>query len=215
HLSDELFPEVPVALPAMPLSEHVVEDYVATGLSLKEHPIRFFRERLTALGAMPNAQLRNDNVRQDARVTVAGLVLVRQRPGTAKGVIFMTLEDEGGVANVIVWPKAFERLRAIVLGARFVGVTGKLQNEQGVIHVVAERMEDLTPMLGLLSEAGATIDPTARADEVRRPQPTMAQKRQGNRFSQPPRLDDPRAPLSLPLETIEVRQAMPSGRNFQ
>ena len=79
-------------------------------------------------------------------MTVAGLVLVRQRPGTAKGVIFMTLEDETGVANVIVWPKAFERLRAIVLGARFVAVTGKLQNEQGVIHVVADRMEDLTPM---------------------------------------------------------------------
>ena len=79
-------------------------------------------------------------------MTVAGLVLVRQRPGTAKGVIFMTLEDETGIANVIVWPKAFERLRAVVLGARFVAVTGKLQNEQGVIHVVADRMEDLTPM---------------------------------------------------------------------
>ena len=124
-------------------------------------------------------------------MTVAGLVLVRQRPGTAKGVIFMTLEDEAGVANVIVWPKAFERLRAIVLGARLVAVTGKLQNEQGVIHVVADRMEDLTPMLGLLSEEGGTIDPSARADEVKRPQMTMAQKRQGNRFAAPPRLDDP------------------------
>ena len=127
-------------------------------------------------------------------MTVAGLVLVRQRPGTAKGVIFMTLEDEAGVANVIVWPKAFERLRAIVLGARFVAVTGKLQNEQGVIHIIADRMDDLTPMLGLLSEAGETIATTARADEVRRPQPTMAQKRQGNRFAQTPRLDDPRPP---------------------
>ncbi len=78
-------------------------------------------------------------------------MLVRQRPGTAKGVIFMTLEDETGVANIIVWPKVFERLRAIVIGARFVAVTGKLQNEAGVIHVVVERMEDLTPMLGMLS----------------------------------------------------------------
>ena len=127
-------------------------------------------------------------------MTVAGLVLVRQRPGTAKGVIFMTLEDEAGVANVIVWPKAFERLRAIVLGARFVAVTGKLQSEQGVIHIVADRMADLTPMLGLLSEMGETIATTARADEVRRPQMTMAQKRQGNRFAQTPRLDDPRPP---------------------
>ena len=91
HMSDELFPEPAVALPIMPLSEHVVEDYVATGLSLKEHPVRFFRERLTALGAIRNAALRGDDLRQDSRVTVAGLVLVRQRPGTAKGVIFMTL----------------------------------------------------------------------------------------------------------------------------
>ena len=95
----------------------------------------------------------------------------------------MTLEDETGVANVIVWPKAFERLRAIVLGARFVAVTGKLQNEQGVIHVVADRMDDLTPMLGMLSESGGQIDATARADEASRPQLTIAQKRQGNRFA--------------------------------
>ena len=77
YLSDELFPEEAVALPVMPLAEHVVEDYVATGLSLKEHPVRFFRDRLTALGALPNARLRGDDLRQDDRVTVAGLVLVR------------------------------------------------------------------------------------------------------------------------------------------
>ena len=93
-------------------------------------------------------------------------------------------------------------------------MTGKLQNEQGVIHVVADRMEDLTPMLGLLSEAGATIDPSARADEVKRPQMSVAQKRQGNRFAAPPRLDDPRAPPTLPLETAEVRKAMPARAEF-
>ena len=71
------------------------------------------------------------------RVTVAGLVLVRQRPGTAKGVIFMTLEDETAIANTIVWPRVFESFRPIVLGARLISVTGKLQNEYGVIHVVA------------------------------------------------------------------------------
>jgi error-prone DNA polymerase len=142
-------------------------------------------------------------------------VLVRQRPGTAKGVIFMTLEDETGVANVIVWPKAFERLRAIVLGARFVAVTGKLQNEQGVIHVVADRMEDLTPMLGMLSEAGDKIETLSRADEVKRPQMTMAQKRQGNRFAQTPRLDAARPRPALTSEIIEARRAMPAGRNFR
>ncbi len=199
-------------LPPMPLGAHVVEDYRRLSLSLKAHPTSFMRARLAARGILRSDAL--PSVKSGERVTVAGLVLVRQRPGTAKGVIFMTLEDEEGVANVIVWPKAFERLRAIVLGARFVAVTGKLQNEQDVIHVVADRMEDLTPMLGLLSEKGATIDPSARADEVKRPQMTVAQKRQGNRFAQTPRLDDPRAP-ALPLDMAEVRKAMPAGRNFQ
>src|SRR4029077_15362661 len=95
----------------MALSEHVVEDYVATGLSLKDHPVRFFPHRLTTLGVARNAALRGDELRQDSRVTVAGLVLVRQRPGTAQGVIFMTLEDETDIANIIVWPRFFEKTR--------------------------------------------------------------------------------------------------------
>jgi error-prone DNA polymerase len=200
-------------LPPMPLGAHVVEDYRRLSLSLKAHPTSFMRARLSA-----RAILRSDalpSIKSGERVTVAGLVLVRQRPGTAKGVIFMTLEDEAGVANIIVWPKAFERLRAIVLGARFVAVTGKLQSEQGVIHIVADRMEDLTPMLGLLSEAGETIDATVPADEVRRPPSTVAQKRQGNRFAQTPRLDAPRPAPAPALDDIEVKRAMPAGRNFR
>ena len=200
-------------LPPMPLGAHVVEDYRRLSLSLKAHPTSFMRARLSARGILRSDAL--PSVKSGERVTVAGLVLVRQRPGTAKGVIFMTLEDETGIANVIVWPKAFERLRAIVLGARFVAVTGKLQSEQGVIHIVADRMDNLTPMLGLLSEAGDTIATTARADEVRRPQLTMAQKRQGNRFAQTPRLDAPRPPADLASEVIEARRAMPAGRNFR
>src|SRR5271170_4720382 len=200
-------------LPPMPLGAHVVEDYRRLSLSLKAHPTSFMRSRLAARGVTRSDALAH--VRSGERATVAGLVLVRQRPGTAKGVIFMTLEDEAGVANVIVWPKAFERLRAIVLGARFVAVTGKLQNEQGVIHIIADRMDDLTPMLGLLSEAGETIATTARADEVKRPQMSVAQKRQGNRFAQTPRLDDPRSPADLASEVIEVKRAMPAGRNFR
>jgi error-prone DNA polymerase len=200
-------------LPPMPLGAHVVEDYRRLSLSLKAHPTSFMRARLAARGILRSDALAS--VKSGERVTVAGLVLVRQRPGTAKGVIFMTLEDETGVANVIVWPKAFERLRAIVLSARFVAVTGKLQNEQGVIHIVADRMEDLTPWLGLLSEAGGQIDATARADEANRPQLTMAQKRQGNRFAQTPRLDPPRTPADLASEVIEARRAMPAGRNFR
>ncbi len=199
-------------LPPMPLGAHVVEDYRRLSLSLKAHPTSFMRARLATRGVTRSDAL--GFIKSGERVTVAGLVLVRQRPGTAKGVIFMTLEDEAGVANVIVWPKAFERLRAIVLGARFVAVTGKLQSEMGVIHIVADRMDDLTPMLGLLSEVGQTITTTARADEVRRSQPTVAQKRQGNRFAQPPRLDDPRAPPGPAVDSLDVKRAMPAGRNF-
>jgi error-prone DNA polymerase len=147
HLSDDLFPEPSVALPAMPLSEHVVEDYVATGLSLKAHPVRFFRDRLTALGAMSNARLHDEELNQDERVTVAGLVLVRQRPGTAKGVIFMTLEDETDIANIIVWPKAFAANRRVVMTARFLAVRGRLQRAGLVIHVVAESFIDLSAEL--------------------------------------------------------------------
>jgi error-prone DNA polymerase len=201
-------------LPPMPLGAHVVEDYRRLSLSLKAHPASFLRARLSARGILRSEAL--PSVRNGERVTVAGLVLVRQRPGTAAGVIFMTLEDETGVANIIVWPKIFERLRAIVLGARFVAVTGKLQSEQGVIHIVAERMNNLTSMLGLLSEAGPTIGALARADEAHRTEPTETRKRQGNRFAQPPRLDDPRAkPPSPPMETVDIAEAMPAGRNFR
>jgi error-prone DNA polymerase len=154
RMSDELFPEPAVALPAMQLSEHVVEDYVATGLSLKAHPVRFFRERLTALGAMRNTALRGDDLRQDARVTVAGLVLVRQRPGTAKGVIFMTLEDETDIANIIVWSKAFANNRRTVMTARFLAVRGRLQRAGLVIHVVAETFIDLSAELPMLRDGG-------------------------------------------------------------
>jgi error-prone DNA polymerase len=159
HLGDELFPEPSVALPAMSLGEHVVEDYVATGLSLKEHPVRFFRQRLAALGAMPNARLRGDDLRQDDRVTVAGLVLVRQRPGTAKGVIFMTLEDESDIANIIVWPKAFEKNRRTVMTARLLAVRGRLQRAGLVIHVVAESFVDLSAELPWLREGGDLFSP--------------------------------------------------------
>jgi error-prone DNA polymerase len=158
HMSDELFPEPAVALPAMPLTEHVVEDYVTTGLSLKEHPVRFFRERLSALGAMRNAALRSEDLRQDMRVTVAGLVLVRQRPGTAKGVIFMTLEDETDIANIIVWPKAFEHNRRVVMSGRFLAVRGRLQRAGLVIHVVAESFVDLSGELPLLRDDGLRED---------------------------------------------------------
>lgn len=95
--------------------------------------------------ALPHARLAEPP--NGARVTVAGLVLVRQRPGTAKGVIFITLEDETGVANVIVWRTLYEKFRRAVISGRLLRVTGKLQRENGVSHVVADMIEDLSPML--------------------------------------------------------------------
>ena len=199
-------------LPPMPLGAHVVEDYRRLSLSLKAHPVAFMRARLDARGVLRSEALAR--AKSGDRICVAGLVLVRQRPGTAKGVIFMTLEDETGVANLIVWPKVFERLRPIVIGARFVAATGKLQNESGVAHLVVERMEDLTPMLSLLSEYGRGLEARVPADEARRPPPPeKPQKRQGNRFAQVQLFADARLALPQPEER-EVERAIPVGRRF-
>ncbi len=94
---------------------------------------------------------------QNARVAVAGLVLVRQRPGTAKGVIFITLEDETGVSNIIVWRKLYERYRRAVIGGRLLRVTGRIQREGGVTHIIAEVIEDLSAMLDTLLQVDGTI----------------------------------------------------------
>ena len=109
--------------------------------------------------ALPAARL--DEPPAGARVCVAGLVLVRQRPGTAKGVIFVTLEDETGVANVVVWAKVYERFRRAVIAGRLLRVTGRLQREAGVVHVVAETVEDISPLLDRL------LDPDFRHDGTR------------------------------------------------
>ena len=159
--------EEEVALPPMPLGEEVVNDYRFLRLSLRAHPAQFLRADLNARGILRNETLRN--VANNTRVRISGLVTCRQRPGSAKGVVFMTIEDESAVANVIVWPKVFERVRPVVLGARYVAVSGVVQAESGVIHVVADALEDLTLLLPRLAEHGADIDGLARADEVRRP----------------------------------------------
>jgi error-prone DNA polymerase len=159
--------EEDVALPPMPLGEEVVNDYRFLRLSLRAHPAQFLRADLNARGILRNEALRN--IANGSRVKVSGLVTCRQRPGSANGVVFLTLEDEGAIANVIVWPKIFERVRPVILGARYVSVSGRVQSESGVIHVVAEQLEDLTAWLAQLAEHGVDIENLARADEVRRP----------------------------------------------
>lgn len=156
-------------LPTMTLGAQVVEDYLALRLSLRAHPMEILRPHLpglTAHAALPAAP---------PKVSVCGLVITRQRPGTASGVIFVTLEDETGVCNVIVWPKVYERFRRAVIGGRLMRVTGRLQREQGIIHLIAEEVQDLSDRLSLLGDPlhppdPSAIDPTGgRGDEVRRP----------------------------------------------
>ncbi|MBM3490948.1 MAG: error-prone DNA polymerase [Alphaproteobacteria bacterium] len=159
--------EPTAALPAMPLGEHVVEDYVWTRLSLKRHPVAFFRPAFTAGGLVSAARF--NAATRGARLAVAGLVLVRQRPGTAKGVIFVTLEDETGIANLIVRPPVFERHRRIVLGARLMAAWGRVEREGLVVHLLVERLVDWSDRLRLLKSESDMPAPIAHADEVRRP----------------------------------------------
>jgi error-prone DNA polymerase len=142
----------PAQLPVMPLSEHVVNDYQTIRLSLKAHPMSFLREHYAPQKFVTAEQLKN--IRDGKRLSIAGLVLIRQRPGSAKGVVFITIEDESGVANLVVWPDVFEKQRKIVMGARLMAVHGIIQRdeESDVIHVVARRLEDHTHMLRHLSE---------------------------------------------------------------
>jgi error-prone DNA polymerase len=151
----------------MPLSEHVVNDYQTLKLSLKAHPMSFLRERCLFERVTDNAKLKQ--VRNNAAVTVAGIVLVRQRPGSAKGVVFLTLEDEYSVCNVVVWPQVLESHRSIVMGARLMLIRGRVQKSDDVLHVVANRVEDKTHWLALLTEEGALLrNPLAGAEEVAR-----------------------------------------------
>ncbi|MGJ4938099.1 error-prone DNA polymerase [Bradyrhizobium sp. HKCCYLRH3083] len=138
-------------LPEMPLPEHVVADYQTIRLSLKGHPMEFLRERFAAEGVLACREINDANDRR--RVRCAGVVLVRQRPGSAKGVVFMTLEDETGIANIVVWPKVMETFRKEVMGARLVLVEGRIQSSpEKVVHLVAERLVDRSADLTLLSD---------------------------------------------------------------
>ncbi len=153
-------------LPGMHLGEEVVEDYVALRLTLRAHPMELLRPSIPGLtphDRLPTAPLR--------RTTVCGLVITRQRPGTASGVIFLTLEDETGVSNVVVWPKVYERFRRSVMGGRLLRVTGHLEREGIVVHLIADHIEDLSRKL---SELGHPLDDAIgltqpQADDAPRP----------------------------------------------
>jgi error-prone DNA polymerase len=162
--------EAGVTLPLIPRSEEVIQDYQTARLSLKDHPMHFLREVHARRGIIPTheaAQSRNGR-----RVQTSGLVLVRQQPGTASGVVFITLEDETGIANLVVWPRVKERFRPVIMRARILHVRGRVQTADNVTHIVAEELIDCSGDLSLLTE-DTLRDPIrgvlARPDEVARP----------------------------------------------
>ena len=158
--------ETQPALPLMTAAEHVVQDYAATGLSLKAHPVSFVREQLKLLHVRATGDL--PMLKDGTPVKVAGLVTVRQRPGTAKGILFITIEDETGFANLVVWEKIFEKYRREIIQARLLMVEGKVQIEGKVIHVIATRCFNLTKMLRGLTPANDENLPVltlSRSDE--------------------------------------------------
>ncbi|MGV8879735.1 MAG: error-prone DNA polymerase [Sphingobacteriaceae bacterium] len=144
--------ETQITLPFMTAAEHVVHDYAATGLSLKAHPVSFVREQLNLLQVTATSEL--SNFKNGDPIKVAGLVTVRQRPSTAKGVLFLTIEDETGSANLVVWEKVFEKYRKEILQARLIMVEGNLQIEGEVVHVVTKRCFNLTGLLRTLTPRG-------------------------------------------------------------
>lgn len=167
-----------IVLPVMSTSEHVVHDYAATALSLKAHPVSFVREKLNQLHIVTTSQL--STLKNGALVKVAGLVLVRQRPGTAKGVCFMTIEDETGFSNLVIFQTLFDKFRKEILQSRLIMVEGKLQIEGEVIHVIVQQCHDFSKLLRQLTaiQQDPQVLTLAYADE--KSIPTHAQHKRPN-----------------------------------
>ncbi len=160
--------ESPTILPPMGEPREVVEDYRSRGLSLRSHPVAFLRDELARRRAVPCLNLKT--ARNGRRLTVAGLVLVRQKPGSAKGVMFITIEDETEVANLVIRPSVFERQRRLILSAGMIACQGRVQREGEVIHVVADELTDLSDLLrsvGHSAEEGDFPLRTGRGDEAK------------------------------------------------
>ena len=190
--------DIEADLPRMLPGEEVIHDYSTLSFSLKGHPLQFMRPMLEARRTTRSDQL--GTVKPGSRIEVAGLVLVRQRPGTASGVIFATLEDETGIANIVIWPKVFEANRKTLLGARVLAVRGQLQREGLVIHIIAEQLTDMTAHLLDLAHGQDIGDRVlARGDE-------------GRSGPQPGR--DRQALREIERARRDAYAALPGGRNF-
>ncbi|MEX1239498.1 MAG: error-prone DNA polymerase [Cyclobacteriaceae bacterium] len=174
--------EESVSLPEMTLSEHVVHDYVATSLSLKGHPVSFIREQLDSLHILSASAL--EKAKDGDRVKVAGLILVRQRPGTASGICFITLEDETGTMNLVVFQKLFDKYRKEIIQSKLLMVEGRLQREGEVVHVIVKRCFNFSRLLNKLT-ASKKVDLSltmSRADETS--SPFLEKKTQDNEIVQ-------------------------------
>jgi error-prone DNA polymerase len=190
------FTEEAVTLPEMELSEHVIHDYASTSLSLKAHPVSFVRPELDRFQITSAASL--EKCSDGDFVKVAGLILVRQRPGTASGICFITLEDETGTANLVVFKNLFDRYRKEIIQSRLLMVEGKLQKEGEVIHVVVQRCFNFSKLLHRLfqgKDESQSLNTFSRADERSGPTDTRI-KKQGE------------------IEAVQGK-IFPEGRNFR
>jgi len=166
--ADELGAEDDAKLPPTPIVEHVLTDYQTTRLSLKGHPMAFLRQRLDSEGVLSCLQV--GAAKNGALVRTAGVVLIRQRPGKGNA-IFITLEDEGGIVNVLLWARQFERYRRAVMASRLMEVAGEVQrSREGVVHLMANRIVDRTALLDTLGSDRSFEPELCRADEVVHPQ---------------------------------------------
>ena len=152
--------EPETVLPTMTLGQEVIEDYLSLRLSLRAHPLELLRPRLP--DCLPHERLD----RAVGRVSVSGLVITRQRPGTASGVIFLTLEDETGVSNIVVWPKVYKAFRKAVIAGRLLRVKGRVQREGQVIHVIAEYISDMSQLLSTLARPADALPEANPADHT-------------------------------------------------
>jgi error-prone DNA polymerase len=185
--------EEKVTLPKMSLPEHVAHDYVSTSLSLKAHPVSFVRDQLNSLRVLSAASLANG--RNGDLVKVSGLILVRQRPGTASGICFVTIEDETGCANLVVFQQLFDKYRKEILQSSLLMVEGKLQIEGEVIHVIVQRCFNFSKLLrNMVTVKDAPLAAMSRADEKSAPIPVRPKGQERD----------------LPQKKI-----FPGGRNFR
>jgi error-prone DNA polymerase len=187
--------EEEISLPVMRTSEHVVQDYATTSLSLKAHPVIFVREKLEQLHILTASAL--STRRNGDLVKVAGLVLVRQRPGTAAGICFITIEDETGCANLVVFESLFDKFRREILQSRLLMVEGRLQIEGEVIHVIVQKCFDLTILLRQLTA-------------VQNENPPLLTLARGDETSIPPH-----AQVKKPLHDNSDEDVYYKGRNFR